>query len=109
MRDDDSRRMIGYAGYIRHLAAHYRAEICYVLEPVFWGKGLMTEALHAVLQYGFQQMALHSIEANISPANTPSIKLVEKFNFRREALFKENWFINGKFVDSAIYSLKNIS
>ena len=106
MKDDDARRMIGYVGYIRHLEAHYRAEICYLLEPVYWGRGLMTEALHAALQYGFQQMALHSIEANINPANTTSIKLAEKFNFRREALFKENWFINGKFVDSAIYSLR---
>jgi ribosomal-protein-alanine N-acetyltransferase len=50
-------------------------------------------------------MELHSVEANINPANIASIKILEKFNFRREAYYKENFYFDGKFVDSAIYSL----
>jgi ribosomal-protein-alanine N-acetyltransferase len=84
---------------------HYRAEIGYVLHPDHQGKGLMQEAMTTVLDYGFNKMHLHSIEANVNPANTASIKLLERNNFIREGYFRENYFFNGKFLDSAIYSL----
>ncbi|MDO8550886.1 MAG: GNAT family protein [Ignavibacteria bacterium] len=52
-------------------------------------------------------MKLHSIEGTVNPNNLPSIKLLEKNNFIREAYFKENFYYNGKFLDTAIYSLIN--
>jgi [ribosomal protein S5]-alanine N-acetyltransferase len=84
---------------------HYRAEIGYVLHPNNQGKGIMQEAMTAVLEYGFKIMKLHSVEANVNPANLSSIKLLERNNFVREGYFKENYFFDGKFSDSAIYSL----
>jgi ribosomal-protein-alanine N-acetyltransferase len=95
----------GTIGFWRIQKEHYRAEIGYLLHPSLQGKGLMQEALQPVLQYGFEVMKLHSIEANISPANVASIKLVEKNGFSREAYFKENYFHNGEFLDTVIYSL----
>lgn len=84
---------------------HYRSEIGYALHPDQQGKGIMQEAMTAVLDHGFKIMKLHSIEANVNPNNLSSIKLLERNNFIREAYFKENYFYNGKFYDSAIYSL----
>ena len=84
---------------------HYRAEIGYNLHPDYWGKGIMNEAVLEVINYGFNVMKLHSIEANVNPGNAASIKLLERNNFTREAYFKENYYYNGKFLDSAIYSL----
>ena len=84
---------------------HYRAEIGYVLHPEHWGRGLMQEAITAVLKYGFNIMNLHSVEAQVNPNNTSSIKLLEKNGFIREAYFKENYFYDGKFLDTAVYSL----
>jgi ribosomal-protein-alanine N-acetyltransferase len=84
---------------------HYRAEIGYVLHPGFQGKGIMQEVMTAALQYGFNEMKLHSIEANVNPENMASIKLLERNKFIREGLFKENYFFDGKYFDSAIYSL----
>jgi ribosomal-protein-alanine N-acetyltransferase len=84
---------------------HYRGEVGYVLLPEYQGKGIMHEALGAVIAYGFDVMKLHSIEANTNPNNTPSHKLLERHGFVREAYFKENYYYNGKFLDSAIYSL----
>jgi ribosomal-protein-alanine N-acetyltransferase len=52
-------------------------------------------------------MRLHSLEANVDPANAASIKLLEKKGFLKEAHLKENVFFNGRFIDSAIYSLIN--
>ena len=84
---------------------HYRAEIGYALHTNYQGAGLMQEAIHAVLDYGFKTMKLHSVEANVNPANEASIKLLERNNFVREAYHKENYYYNGKFLDSVIYSL----
>jgi ribosomal-protein-alanine N-acetyltransferase len=84
-----------------------RAEIGYALHPDHQGKSIMTEAMDVVLDYGFNIMQLHSIEANVDPGNIASIKLLEKNGFVKEAHFKENLFFNGKFLDTVIYSLIN--
>jgi ribosomal-protein-alanine N-acetyltransferase len=69
------------------------------------GKGIMQEALSAVLNYGFELLKLHSVEANVNPNNVSSIKLLERNGFVREAYFKENYYYNNQFLDTAIYSL----
>ncbi len=65
----------------------------------------MQEALTEVLDYGFQVLKLHSVEGNVNPANDASIKLMERNGFAKEAYFKDHYFYNGKFMDTAIYSL----
>lgn len=98
-------RLLGTIAYWRLIPEHYRAEIGYMLHPAFQNRGLMSEAMKAVITYGFEVMQLHSIEANVNPANAASIGLLEKFGFVREAYFRENYYWEGTFLDSAIYSL----
>lgn len=98
-------KLIGTICYWNIKPEHYRAETGYVLLPEYHGRGIMQEAFAPVLNYGFNVMKLHSIEANVNPANLASIKLLERNKFVREAYFKENYFYEGKFLDSAIYSL----
>jgi len=97
--------MIGNIGLWRIIKENYRAEIGYMLHTAFQGKGIMQECFDLVLHYGFNDLKLHSIEANINPENLASMKLLEKNGFVREAYFKENFFYDGRFLDSAIYSL----
>jgi ribosomal-protein-alanine N-acetyltransferase len=101
----DKKELIGTIGLWKIIKEHYRAEIGYLLDPLLQGKGFMKEAIGAVIEYGFQNMQLHSIEANVSPGNAASIKLLEKNHFIREAHFRENYYFDGKFLDSYIYSL----
>ncbi len=93
------------ADYLNFKKENYRAEFVYALHPDHWGKGIMNEVAEAVIDYGFKVLKLHSIEANINPENIASQKLLEKHKFVKEAYFKENFFWEGKFLDSAIYSL----
>jgi [ribosomal protein S5]-alanine N-acetyltransferase len=86
---------------------HYRAEIGYALHTKFQGRGIMQEAMTAVLDYGFNTLKLHSVEANVNPDNNRSIRLLENNGFVREAYHRENYYYNGRFLDSAIYSLIN--
>ena len=100
-----SDKLIGSPGIWRVDTAHHRGEIGYVLHPDFQGKGIMFEAMTAIIDYGFRVMKLHSLEANINPANTPSRKLLERLGFVQEAYFRENYYHNGRYSDSAIFSL----
>lgn len=97
-------RLMGTVGFWRIQKEHYRAEIGYMLHPSLQGKGVMKEVVEAVLRYGFGPMRLHSVEAHISPDNGASVKLVERCGFLREAYFKENYFFNGRFGDTLVYS-----
>ena len=87
---------------------HCRAEIGYALKPEYWWKGYMYETISRMLRFGFENMKLHSIEANVNPANARSKKLLEKIGFKKEAYFRENYLFDNKFLDSIIYSLLEI-
>ena len=99
------KKLVGTIGFWRLEKEHYRAEIGYMLNPDWQGKGLMHEAFDPVLKYGFAKMNLHSIEANVYPENTSSRKILEKNGFVQEGYFKENYFHDGTFTDTAVYSL----
>jgi [ribosomal protein S5]-alanine N-acetyltransferase len=86
-------------------AENYRGEVGYVLHPDYYGKGIMHEAMQKVLNYGFHDLQLHAIEAHVNPANSDSIKLLERNNFVREAYFKDHYYFEGIFKDTAIYTL----
>jgi len=98
-------KIIGYIGFWNLQAAHFRIEIGYILHPNYWRQGLMSEALQTIIDYAFCKTDLHSIEANVSVDNKASMALLEKNGFIKEAHFKENYFYNGEFLDSIIYSL----
>lgn len=98
-------KMIGSVSFHRIEKEHYRAEIGYMLHPDYWRQGIVSEAVEAIISYGFNTLNLHSIEAHIDPTNIGSEKVLQKFNFVKEAYFKENYFYNGQFLDTAVYSL----
>ncbi len=101
-------KLIGYIGFWRLIKQNYRAEIGYMLNPKFWKMGIMKEALLRVIDFGFDEMKLHSIEADINPDNEASAKILESTGFIKEAYFKEDFFFEGTFRDTVIYSrLKN--
>ncbi|HEX2985056.1 MAG TPA: GNAT family N-acetyltransferase [Ignavibacteriales bacterium] len=101
----DTRELAGYFGFWRIVPEHCRGEIGYALSPKFWSRGIMTETLRRMIEFGFKDLHLHSIEANVNPKNESSIKLLERAGFQREAYFRENYLYDGKYYDSAIYSL----
>lgn len=101
----ETQQFIGTIGFVRMSLVHHRAEVGYMLHPDYQGLGIMHEALHAVINFGFHTMKLHSIEAVIDPANVASAKLLERNHFIKEAHFKENHYFDGQFLDSIHYSL----
>lgn len=105
MKEDN--KLIGNIGYFRMQPENHRAEIGYMLDTKFHGKGIMQEALTEIIKYGFETMKLHSIEGVTDPENYASWKLLEKNGFIREGHFKEDCYWQGKYLDSYVYSLLN--
>ncbi len=98
----ENNQLLGSIGFKTISHQHFRADLGYELHPNFWNKGIMTEAVNMVLDFGFEKMHLHSIEANITPTHLASKKILEKNGFVLEGLFKENYYYKG-WWDSAIY------
>jgi [ribosomal protein S5]-alanine N-acetyltransferase len=98
-------QMIGTICFWRIEKEHFRAELGYLLHKNFWQKGLMKEAASRVIRWLFETTAIHSIEANLDASNVASEKLLESLGFIKEGHFKENFYFNGKFTDSATYSI----
>jgi ribosomal-protein-alanine N-acetyltransferase len=97
--------LAGSAGFWRWVKPHFRAEIGYELAPEHRGSGYMAEALSAILRFGFETMDLHSVEANTHPQNHASIAVLERLGFRREGTLRESFLFDGRFHDTAVFSL----
>jgi len=82
-----------------------RAEIGYILNRSFWRQGLMTEAIIALIEFSFDMLDLHRLEADTDPNNTASNRLLEKFGFKREGYFRERWWVHGQWLDSDMWGL----
>ncbi|WP_232695497.1 GNAT family N-acetyltransferase [Brevibacillus daliensis] len=98
-------RIIGTCGYHNWSKEHYKAEIGYELTPEYWRKGIMTEAVEAIIKYGFMNLQLNRIEAFIDPDNLSSRKLLEKAGMKEEGLMKEYFFEKGQFVDAVLFAI----
>ena len=94
---------VGLIGYFRPDKENERAEVGYILHPKFQKMGIIGEAMKPVLEYGFKEMKLHSIDAVIDPANKASENVLIKAGFQKEAHFRENCLFEGKWLDSVHY------
>lgn len=98
-------QVIGMAGYNRWARADERAQVGYDLERAAWGQGIMTEALHAVVQFGWACMRLNRIEADTSADNPASTRVLEKVGFTLEGRQREQYQDDDGFHDLLLYGL----
>lgn len=96
---------IGIMGFHGSQPENFRTEIGYMILPEFHNKGYVSEGVQTILNYAFNTMNFHSIEAVIDPRNIASERVLQKNGFTKEAHFKENEFYKGEFLDTVIYSL----
>ena len=82
-----------------------RAEIGYVLASHAWGKAFMDEALRSLLNYGFTDMRLNRVEADIDPRNEASARTLERLGFTKEGYLRERWIVGDEVSDTALYGL----
>lgn len=91
-------KMIGTCGFTSFNCSHDKAEIGYVLHPDYWGKGIAPEAVKKILDFGFEKLNLHRIEANFIKENARSLRVMEKVGMTFEGYAKEAMLIKGNYV-----------
>lgn len=80
-------------------------QIGWIALPQHQGKGLMTEAVTAVVDLVFDSLMAHRIVAEIVGGNAASTRLAERVGFRKEAHFVKSTFLKGKWRDEVVYSM----
>ena len=102
-RDDGA--VVGTLDIFKLEPAHRRCEFGYSLASSCWGRGWMTEAATAALDWAFAHLPLDRIEADTDPRNTASIRLLERLGFTREGTLREKWRVGDEVSDSAVFGL----
>jgi ribosomal-protein-alanine N-acetyltransferase len=100
----DGKTCIGTCGFNSIDQANLRAEIGGEMATEYWGKGIAQEAVKAIINFGFTEFGLQSIEAKVSPQNRGAIFVMEQLGFVKEAHFKNRIYFNGTFSDMAVYT-----
>lgn len=98
-------RKIGTCGFHCWNTSDGSCDIGYDLNPEFWGKGYMDEALKAILAFARKEMKLKKVNACIYPDNEKSVKLAEKAGFRYQGK-TESLSFGGKVYLHKIYHLE---
>lgn len=105
IREKNRADMIGSIGLVHLYPENNSAELGYMLESPWHGKGLMSEAIQAVLAYAFRTLNLNRIEAITDPENHSSNRILERNGFIAEGILKENFLFEGRYLDSKYYAL----
>ncbi len=99
--------MIGKCILFQFSQQNQRAEIGYLLNRKYWRQGVMNQALGAMIDFAFNTLNLHRIEADVDVENIPSLALLEKLGFEREGLFRDRWRVYDAWKDSVMLALIN--
>jgi len=100
----NQREIIGTLGFNKIIKNH-KGRIGYDLQSKHWGKGIMSEVLEAIVQYGFNKLELNRIEAEVMQGNIGSEKLLTKLQFQKEGILKDWMHWNDNFYDITMFSL----
>jgi RimJ/RimL family protein N-acetyltransferase len=82
------------------------AEIGYWLGESFWGKGIITEAIKEIIEFGFENYDINRIFAKPFGTNPASQRVLEKSGFKLEGKFEKTLLKNGEYLDELIYAIR---
>ncbi|RLQ89785.1 GNAT family protein [Planomicrobium sp. Y74] len=106
--ENDTSQLVGTINLFRIFRGPLQSSmIGYVVDKKFNGRGYATEAIRLAVDYAFQELGLHRVEAGVMPHNAPSIRALEKAGFEREGLARKNVQINGRWQDHVVMAIIN--
>jgi RimJ/RimL family protein N-acetyltransferase len=85
--------------------ANRQADLGFALDADHQGQGYMTEAVHRIFRFGFEELALHRIWATADVRNERSWRLLERCGMTREGLMRDHKLVRGEWRDSYLYAI----
>ncbi|HEX6958012.1 MAG TPA: GNAT family protein [Ferrovibrio sp.] len=105
VEETSMRRAIGMVRLSIASPEHRQGNIGFSLDGAIRGRGYASEAMRALLDYGFQVLELHRITALADVENARSHAVLEKLGFRREGRLMQNFFVRGQWRDCDLFAL----
>ncbi len=99
------RKLIGTGGFNQWNTRQKRAEIGYAIARPYWGQGYTTEAVKAMIAFGFRRMQLCRIQTRCLTANVASARVMEKAGMHFEGVLRQYAQVKGKQVDLKLYAI----
>jgi len=99
------KRLIGTIGFTTIRAGGYVGVAGYALARPYWRQGLMTEALGAVVDYGFRHMGLRRIEATCGVDNIGSYRVMEKVGMQLDGILRDAHYVKGRLITVRLHSI----
>jgi ribosomal-protein-alanine N-acetyltransferase len=101
----ENKKYIGACGFTHWDTENNCAEIAYTLNQDYWGKGIISELVDVLFQFGFKKMNLNRIEARCWTDNEQSVRVMVKNNMKFEGIIREQVYIKGEHRDVKMYSI----
>ena len=98
-------KMVGTCGFTSFNCVSDCAEVGYVINPDYWGKGIASEALERVLKFGFEELKLHRIEAKFMKDNERSRAVMERVGMTFEGYHREAMLVKGIYITYGVCSI----
>ncbi len=98
-------KVIGSIVFSRIRWFNRKSEISIILKKEFQGKGYGKKSLKAAMDFAFNKMNLHRLEAEVYEFNNVSIKLIESLGFKKEGILREAQYSKGKYWDIIRYGI----
>jgi ribosomal-protein-alanine N-acetyltransferase len=100
----DNLMFYGAVGLYYLNSEYKKAEIGFWLIPEYWRRGIISESILLVIEYGFEIMHLNKIEAEVETENIFSKRVMQKLNFVHELTKKDCEIKNGKYISLDVYT-----
>jgi len=97
--------LCGVCGFHPFDLSNRSGSLGYWLGASYGGKGIMVRAVQALVEQGFREYGLNRIEIACATGNTRSRAIPERLGFELEGVFREREYVNGRYLDQAIYSM----
>lgn len=97
-------KLVGVIGFHTVDHAHRKTELGYWLAETHQGRGLMTRACRALVEYSFGELELNRVEIRCATGNQRSCAIPQRLRFRQEGVLRQNEWLYDHFVDHAVYA-----
>ena len=104
VRDRGSNELLGVVGLDSCVHLHRASELGYWLRREYTGRGLMTEAARACLDFAFQRMGMHRVRCAAATDNAPSLRVIARLGFRFEGIAREAEWVGSRWLDHALFA-----
>ncbi|OGM08230.1 hypothetical protein A2Z67_06410 [Candidatus Woesebacteria bacterium RBG_13_36_22] len=98
-------KLVGCIGLHQINKASRNTAIGYWLSSDYYGRGIVTESVKALVNYAFKELKLHRIEIVAGTTNIKSCAIAERLGFITEGVKRDIEFVDNRFIDYSVYSI----